>query len=227
MMLERAYYTTIAQGFQDIRDRPQLLEHFFLSMGLAREEVRSIRNWFISAEPSVNHAFPRHGASKFPGVFIVLESEDERQKVLDDFGGLVSFDDAIAENYPELGGAEIRTSFYEYRFNLFIVADNPDKCLYLFQLVRYILTAQHKELQKFGVLVSNITGSDLAPNPEYLPETFFIRRMIVKITAQAPVYEPPPRFGLDGTSDSGAVTNLTFRPIRGLSVRIIGRDCDS
>jgi hypothetical protein len=187
MMIERLYFTALTEGFAQLRLNPLRLEHFFLTLGLSREEVRSIRSWFEAANPSVNQAYPRHGSSRFPGVFIVLDEEVEQQKFLDDSGGLITTDEAFLDQVPELVGYEIKTSVYQYKHHLLIVADNPDKCLYLYQIVRYVLTRQRDNLERQGILHSQFSGADAAPDPNYLPETFFVRRLSIRALAQAQV----------------------------------------
>lgn len=195
MMLERLYFSAISQGLAELRANPLRIEKFFASLGLAQTEIRSIRTWFEVAEPSVNQAYPRHGISKFPGIFIVLDEEGEQQKFLDDSAGFLTSDEAEAMGALELAGVEIKSSLYQYKHHLLIVADNPDKCLYLYHIVRYILTKQRDELERHGLLYSQFSGGDAAPDPDYLPETFFVRRLTIKAMAQAQVMHE-----LDGES---------------------------
>lgn len=194
MMLERLYFAVLRQGLDELRANPLRVERFFASMGLARDEVRSIRTWFETANPSVNQAYPRHGASRFPGVFIVLDEETEQQKFLNDSGGFITEEEALLAQYPELVGNEVKTSIYQYRHHLLVVADNPDKCLYLYHIVRYILTRQRDELERLGVLHSQFSGADAVPDPNYLPETFFVRRLSIRALAQAQVVSEAERF---------------------------------
>ena len=187
MMIERLYFTAVEQGFRVLRANPTRIERFFAAQGLSQTEIRSIRDWFEAASPSVNQAYPRHGVSKLPGVFIVLDEEGEQQKFLDDSAGYLSMEEAMLDGMPELAGVEIKSSLYQYKHHLLIVADNPDKCLYLYHIVRYILTKQRDELERHGLLFSQFSGGDAAPDPDYLPETFFVRRLTIKAMAQAQV----------------------------------------
>jgi hypothetical protein len=194
MMIERLYFTVLKQGFAELRANPLRIERFFSSLGLSKDEVRSIRAWFEASDPSVNQAYPRHGASRFPGVFIVLEEENEQQKFLNDSAGFLTPEEVFAENIPELVGMEIKSSIYQYKHHLLIVADNPDKCLYLYHITRYVLTRQRDELERYGLLYSQFSGADAAPDPNYLPETFFVRRLTVRAMAQAQVVNESERF---------------------------------
>lgn len=189
MMLERLFFRVIQQGFEELRANPHRLERFLQLLGLTMTEIRSIRAWFETSNPSVNQAYPRHGASRFPGVFIVLEGEDEEQKFLDDSGGFISEDEAVYIGQPELANVQIRTSLFRYHHHILVVADNPDKCLYLYHITRYILSKQRDELERHGVLHFVMTAADALPDPNYLPETFFIRRLSTKVLAQAQVYD--------------------------------------
>ena len=194
MMLERLYYAVLTRSLIELRDNPERLERLFYSFGLDQTEVRSIREWFLAAQPSVNQAYPRHGVSKFPGVFIVLEEEKEQQKFLDDSGGIFSLEEAEASNLLELAGVEVKSSIYQFVHHLLIVADNPDKCLYLYQIIRYFLTRQRDELENLGLLHSQFSGGDAAPNPDYLPETFFVRRLTIRALAQVQAYNEAERY---------------------------------
>lgn len=189
MMLERLYFSAISQGLAELRANPLRLERFFAALGLSQTEVRSIRAWFEAAEPSVNQAYPRHGISKIPGVFIVLDEEGEQQKYLDDSAGYLSAEEAVEGGFAELAGVEIKSSIYQYKHHILIVTDNPDKCLYLYHIVRYILTKQRDELERHGLLYTQFSGGDASPDPDYLPETFFIRRLTIRAMAQAQVID--------------------------------------
>ena len=210
MMLERLYYTVLVQGFAELKANPLRLERFFASLGLEQTEVRSIRDWFTAAAPSVNQAYPRHGVSKFPGVFIVLEEESEQQKFLDDSAGFLSLAEAEEADALEMTGVEIKSSIYQYKHHLLIVADNPDKCLYLYHIVRYIMTRQRDELERHGVLYSQFSGGDATPDPDYLPETFFVRHLSIRALAQAQVLDESELFA---PINSLYTVNVTAVPI--------------
>jgi hypothetical protein len=203
MMIERLYFNVLSQGFAQLRLHPLRIERFFLAQGLLRDEVRSIRAWFEAANPSVNQAYPRHGASRFPGVFIVLDEEQEQQKFLNDSAGVLGPDNLDVITYPELLGMEVKSSIYQYKHHLLVVADNPDKCLYLYHLSRYILTRYRDDLEANGILFSQFSGADAAPDPNYLPETFFVRRLTIRAMAAAHVVNEDERF-LPLTAVSGA-----------------------
>ena len=211
MMIERLYFTTLVRGMSELRANPLRLERFFLSQGLELSEVRSIREWFDAAQPSVNQAFPRHGVSRFPGVFIVLDEESEQQKFLDDSAGNLTMSEALDLGYADLVGVDVKSSIYQYKHHLLIVADNPDKCLYLYHIVRYLMMRHRDELERGGLLYTHYSGSDAYPDADYLPETFFVRRFSIRALAQSQAYNESARLGLvssvgEISIESGSVT---------------------
>lgn len=71
---------------------------------------------------------------------------------------------------------------YDSQYQLDILAGNQEEVIYLYTVLKAILFAQRKFLEAQGIMSCKISGSDLAPRSELLPDEFFTRSMTVQFT---------------------------------------------
>lgn len=69
---------------------------------------------------------------------------------------------------------------YESQYQLEILAGNQEEVIYLYTVLKAILFAQRKFLEAQGIMALKISGSDLAPRSELLPDEVFTRSMTVQ-----------------------------------------------
>lgn len=71
---------------------------------------------------------------------------------------------------------------YDSQYQLDILAGNQEEVIYLYTVLKAILFAQRRFLEAQGIMALKISGSDLAPRSELLPDEVFTRSMTVQFT---------------------------------------------
>ncbi|NJL53727.1 hypothetical protein HC928_00380 [bacterium] len=71
---------------------------------------------------------------------------------------------------------------YEGQYQLEVLAGNQDEVIYLYSVLKAILFSQRKFLEAQGLMSVRISGTDLAPRTEMLPDEIFTRSMTVQFT---------------------------------------------
>lgn len=71
---------------------------------------------------------------------------------------------------------------YEGQYQLEILAGNQEEVIYLYTVLKAILFAQRKFLEAEGIMALKISGTDLAPRSELLPDEIFNRSMTLQFT---------------------------------------------
>lgn len=71
---------------------------------------------------------------------------------------------------------------YEGQYQLEVLAGNQDEVIYLYSVLKAILFSQRSFLEAQGLMSLRISGTDLAPRTELLPDEIFTRSMTVQFT---------------------------------------------
>lgn len=71
---------------------------------------------------------------------------------------------------------------YDSQYQLDILAGNQEEVIYLYTVLKAILFAQREFLEAQGIMSLKISGSDLAPRSELLPDEVFTRSMTLQFT---------------------------------------------
>lgn len=71
---------------------------------------------------------------------------------------------------------------YDSQYQLDILAGNQEEVIYLYAVLKAILLSQLKFLEAQGIMSLKISGTDLAPRSELLPDEVFTRSMTIQFT---------------------------------------------
>lgn len=71
---------------------------------------------------------------------------------------------------------------YDTQYQLDVLAGNQNEVIYLYTVLKAILFAQRAFLEAQGIMALKITGSDLTPRVENLPDEIFQRSMTLQFT---------------------------------------------
>lgn len=71
---------------------------------------------------------------------------------------------------------------YEGQYQLEVIAGNQNEVIYLYSVLKAILFSQRTFLEEQGIMSLRISGTDLAPRSELLPDEIFTRSMTVQFT---------------------------------------------
>ncbi len=157
-------------------NRDQLVRffsHFFDPMMTVEERNTYVDN-FQAQPPVTVLGYPRTG-SEFPCYSVVLENEQEGEPgALDHFMGRTEA--TATKPVSEYLGA-----LFEQTYGVFVYAEHPDVCLYLYHLAKLILLGSHAVLEESGIMDPEFSGGELSPDETYIPENMFVRRVGVNM----------------------------------------------
>ncbi len=84
--------------------------------------------------------------------------------------------------YDPTGTYERIGVHYDSQYQLQIIAGHQDECIYLYSIIKALLLSQRPFLEGQGMMVFQLSGSDLAPRGEYLPSDAFMRVLNIQFT---------------------------------------------
>jgi hypothetical protein len=168
-MIERFLYTTLKDGIQAMLDDLAILDDLFVDLyELEQSEVDKIKEVFTEDPPGVIHSYARTETS-IPVFSIVLESENESEHFLGDDAGMI--DDPEDPDF----GADCKSTIWDHKYQILCYTEHPDLTLYYYEMAKSIfLTA---DLSSYGLFMTHLSGADLMPDPRYIPEHLFVRRL--------------------------------------------------
>jgi len=177
-MVERILLALIRSEVDRLKeDRTELsrfFKHFFDPT--AGEEAREeFVTFFIKNPPVTVLGYPRTTAD-FPCFSVVLENDEEVEPgLLGHYVGTTQPD----EMPDDAEDNEYEGAFFEQSFGVYIYAENPDVCAYLYQFLKLTLFGSRLALEQAGLLNIHYSGGELTPQ-EYLPENMFARVLHMK-----------------------------------------------
>ena len=177
-MIQRLLYTAMIRGLEAIKADPTILDDLFLeNYELTQTEVDGIKVFFAAKPPTVVHGYARSDQEP-PLYSIILAAEREADAVIGDEAGIE--EDAMDPDF----GADQYTALWEHTFHLMCLAEHPDVCTYLYEVAKAIILLAKPTFIPFGVYGLTLSGQDLAPDPRYVPEHFFVRQLVISCRAE-------------------------------------------
>ena len=179
--------TEIDRLSKDKSELERFFSHFFDPLTDKNERDSWVNN-FTRRPPKVVLGYPRT-SSEFPCFSIVLESERQTQEAL----GLY-----LGQSLEEEGGDtsfEYLGAMFEQTLGVYIYAEHPDVCIYLYQFAKSVFLGANETLLCCGLIDPMYSGGELAPDEGYLPENMFVRvlRVTLKSLTTVPqVLSPDP-----------------------------------
>ncbi len=196
---------------KDAGKRTAYLAHLFDEI-LGKEMREMISKNLALNCPRVFYGYARQGA-EMPCVSVILEDEQESQGVLGQY---------VGETLPDERGstASYTGSFWDHTYTLLIYAEHPQITAGLYQVVKAILVGAENVIEEAGFSGMHLSGGELAPNQEYIPENIFARALRVqgRTTFSVPEYgRDPARFRVTVHADDVIVDGVrggvhTFTP---------------
>lgn len=181
---ERIYWailsTEVERLSKDEAEAHRLFGHM-LDPLIGATERKEFVAAFIATPPSVVMGYPR-SSTEFPCLAIVSESENEDTSALAGQLG-TSLEGERGEAIDAKG------SIWECVHGIYVYAEHPVLCLYLYNFVKLIMTAADEVLANAGMIDPHFSGGELSPNEAYLPENMFLRvfRVSAKAVFSAPI----------------------------------------
>lgn len=177
-MIHRYIHAILSTGIAAYRADPKLVDDLFLQLyELEDTEAKAIKTYFSQKGLNVYSGFPRID-SEPPFVAIILGQEGESENYIGDYAGM------ITEEGHALYGAEIEGSVWNHTYRLPVVTEHPDITQYMYELVKTIMLAGLRYLIDQECMDFSFSGQDLAPDPRYLPERYFVRELVFSCKRQ-------------------------------------------
>lgn len=189
-MVERLLHTIISAGLAYFTaDARRLEEYLTRELHLGAEEAGHIRTYFeldpetsdqAGGPPHIIHSFPR-ASGPFPCYAIILVSDSIKQKYLGDDLGEGDDEATLDEDdQTDLDGDEGvaigHAIDYRYDLNTYVF-DLPVVCVAYYHLLRHIILGNIPAFHAAGLQNVEFTGNDLLPDPRYMPDNLWIRRL--------------------------------------------------
>lgn len=215
-MINRYLKTILDNGVEVIQNDLSVLDELFQQQFILGEEAANeIKTYFANKGLNVVTGYPRSDSS-FPLVAITLLSDNESEYFLNDDAGYMDTSDD-----PHFG-EDIKTTIWDYVYQLFVYTEHPDITAYYYEIVKSILLISLDQLIDLDVFNFSLGGSELAPDLRYMPEHIFVRQLTFKCSSEFQRFDKESRwlkaFAVRGISvdknaskrDTGSViTNVT------------------
>lgn len=173
VMAERVFLALLRSEVERLRENEEelrrFLSHFFDPLISVEERDQYVAN-FRRDPPFVVLGYPR-ASTRMPCLAIVLEQDSESDKPLGSYLGQTppSESRARAEEYAG--------SMFEQTYGIYIYAEHPDVCLYLYHFAKAVMLGAHVVLHECGIIDPRYQGNEMQPDEMYLPENMFVRRL--------------------------------------------------
>lgn len=191
-------------------------EHFFDPMIGQRERETYVQN-FQRSPPSTVLGYPRT-ATDFPCIACVLERDVQAEEAVGQYLGETTAGETDDHAREYIG------AMYDKTYGLYVYAEHPDVCLYLYHFAKAVVMGSFAVIAELGILDPHYEGGDLQPQPEYLPENMFVRRLGITVksleTVPAFMSPDPARVRVAGIFAHDVVVS----GMRG-GVKVPGEDC--
>lgn len=143
---------------------------------IGSEEREEFTTHFLARFPKTYLGYARAGG-EFPCYAVTLMDESEDETFL---GSYVGERDEDESQKP----SEYVGSFWSSTYGIYVYAEHPDVCLYLYQFAKMLMTAGNEWLLSNGIQEIKLSGGELAPDQNYMPENMFIR--VLRVTTKVP-----------------------------------------
>lgn len=181
--IERVVASALASGFAKLQANPQFVDRAFrLYKADERERIKSLLR---IRPPKILHGYPRSNA-ELPSLAVMVTNERESKAFLDDFIGENDTDPETDPDEFSLLGEEpatIKGETDSTSIDIWILDNNPDVVQTYYTLAWAILVSARKAVfHPLDATMGALSGGDVAPDPSYMPELCFVRRIGVDFT---------------------------------------------
>ena len=190
-MYSRTIIRVLKAGIQALLAEPERVESFFIDeCGFSLEEAENVRALFKEKPPEVFFQHPRTDIP-FPMYAVILKDETETDpQYLNKGSGWNSGRPEGAVVPPTLGSmrnpnispaTRVKMSLWDHDYEIWAGAENPDVCLYIYELAKVIMLQERERFISTGALDTFFSGADMGPSEEYKPDYVFLRSLNVTV----------------------------------------------
>lgn len=171
-MIHRYLHDLLTTGIAAIQADPSLLDDIFLGNYLIdTSEAEAIRTYFADHPPNVVNGYARKDTA-FPAISIVLGTEQESESFIGRSAGLIA--DEEDQNYQH----DLEAAIWTHSYRLMVFAEHPDVAAYYYEITKTIVLNGLDTLLDLGCFDFSFSGTDLIPDPAYLPAHLYGRQIL-------------------------------------------------
>lgn len=169
----------LASNINAMRGHGDLIDVLFPHFGA--KERDTVRRLICERRPKVVHGYPRSNA-EMPAIMVLVTNESENRRFVGD-----TLDDG-GEDAPEFighdgGTYETKGVLVDASIDCWVMDDNPDVVQAFYTIVWNLLdSARTKVFAKRDLNIGSLSGGDVPPDSNYMPEYVFVRRCGMTIT---------------------------------------------
>ncbi len=173
-MIQRFLFMALVDGLLQLQEDPTILDQLFEELWeLAPQEVEGIKTYFAANPMNVIHGYAPRDV-KLPTYSIVMMDEHESNKFLNDDTRQVM--DEESSDF----GADVKGSVWNHTYHILTFTEHPDVASYYYEIAKSILFASLDFFADRDLFDIDISGGSLAPDPNYMPEHLFERRVVFR-----------------------------------------------
>lgn len=191
-MIERLIYTAMRTGLTRTLAEPRFLrrhlQHSYGPRGVTDAEIDKLLTAFkvvfgdAKHKRPIIHQYARTGM-RFPLWAIVLGAEEDSQLYLGGLTGEVEYPKGAEKAEPD-AGVRVFGASQSHTFHVFAYADHPDLALLMYYASRLFIRRAMMAFVRAELSAVRLSGGDLAPDLEFLPEGLFVRRLTIQCSSQ-------------------------------------------
>jgi len=143
---------------------------------IGANERASFATDFQRRPPTTVLGYPRT-TTEMPCFALTLESDEEGESpILGKYVGQT----LDGEDPPGGEDAEYEGAFFDQVYGIYVYAQHPDVCAYLYQFCKLLLFGARQALEAAGLIDLTYSGGELTPEEMYLPEDLYARVLRVR-----------------------------------------------
>lgn len=176
LMVERLLRRLLEDSVNQLKDDVSELRRFFTHFygpTIDADEVEEFITNFQNRPPQAKLGYARSGA-EMPMFAIVLSEDSETDEFIGQYAGTEINED---------GAFDFVGSFFDSTYSIYIYSEHPVQVAYLYQFVKAVIHSGKIALFTCGIQEVHLSGGELSPDEEYMPENMFVRVLRVKIKA--------------------------------------------
>lgn len=177
-LLDRVVLRILKKTTDRLIEDPEEVDRFFQHYFGASLHPEELGEWiahFKSNPPHVGLGYPNE-TSRFPGIYIILESDSAVQTFVGDFGGETLADESGEES-------EYLAEFARSTLGLYVYATHPDVCSMLYHYGRMVMLGASAAFNAAGAMDRSVSGGELSPQEAYIPQNMFLRVVRVELSS--------------------------------------------
>lgn len=185
---ERLITAALENGLRRFAEEPR---HWnWMLRFLDRREREIVRSVMEKRPPTIRYGYARD-TDAWPIIGVVLASEGvhPQGEFLDNVMGMEEMSEG---EDGELVVVDSEGEIHEQRLDITIYSDHPDLTLYLYHWCKYVMEAHRRWFAKWVINPCFLMGGEIAPDPRYLPDLCYLRRLTWSFSGKASIASPMP-----------------------------------